>query len=153
MLWLLPRLVGLFLAVAVCAAVVIAGVVMIRRNRELIRTGIPVRSTVVSVRTQSVDSAYAYHPTVRYTLHGMLWESTPALGQHSMKTKGFWRTHRSGEQFIGMPLDVYVDPMNPAVSTVPGHSRLGIFLVVIGSVFGGLILLFSLIGLLIAFVR
>ena len=149
MLWLLPRLVGLLLAVAVFAALVVVGALMIRRNRELIRTGIPVRSTVVSVRARAVDSTYSYHPTVHYHLHGMLWESTPALGQHAMKTKGFWKTHRSGDQFIGMPLDVYVDPMDPAVSTVPGHSRLGILFVVVGSVFGGLILLFGLIGLLI----
>lgn len=152
MLWLLLRLFGLLLVVAVFAVVVTVGVVMIRRNRVLMRTGIPVRSTVVSVRTRSVDSSYAYHPTVQYALNGMVWESTPKLGQHAMKTKGFWKTHRSGEQFIGMPLDVYVDPMNPTVSSVPGHSRLGIFLVVIGSVFGGLVLLFGLIGLLVAFV-
>lgn len=153
MMWLLLRLFGLFLVVAVFVVVIIVGVVMIRRNRALMRSGIPARSTVVSVRAQAVDGTFAYHPTVRYELNGMVWESAPALGQHAMKTNGFWKTHRSGEQFIGMPLDVYVDPVNPTVTSVPGRSRLGIFLVVIGSVFGGLVLLFGLIGVVIGLVR
>lgn len=146
MLALLLRLFGLLLVVALFAIVVIIGVVLIRRNRELVRHGIPVRSTVVHVRTQAVDSTFTYHPTVRYELHGRVWESTPSLGKHALKTKGFWKTSWAGEQFIGMPLDVHVDPENPVVSTVPGQSRLGILLVVVGSVFGGLVLLFGLIG-------
>lgn len=153
MLAFLLRLFGLLLVVALFAVVVVIGIVLIRRNRELVRSGIPVRSTVVHVRTQSVDSSFVYHPTVRYELHGRMWESTPSLGRHALKTKGFWKTSWSGEQFIGMPLDVHVDPENPAVSTVPGQSRLGILLVVVGSVFGGLTLLFGLIGVLIALVR
>ncbi len=153
MLALLLRLLGLLLVVALFAVLVVIGIVMIRRNRELIRNGIPVRSTVVHVRTQAVDSTFSYHPTVRYELHGRVWESTPALGRHALKTKGFWKTSWSGEQFIGMPLDVLVDPMNPAVCTVPGQSRLGILFVVVGSVFGGLILLFGLLGVLIGLVR
>lgn len=153
MLALLLRLFGLLLVVALFAVVVVIGIVLIRRNRELVRSGIPVRSTVVHVRTQSVDSSFVYHPTVRYELHGRMWESTPSLGRHALKTKGFWKTNWSGEQFIGMPLDVLVDPMNPVASTVPGQSRLGILLVVVGSVFGGLVLLFGLLGVLIGIVR
>lgn len=153
MLALLLRLFGLLLVVALFAVVVVIGIVLIRRNRELVRSGIPVRSTVVHVRTQSVDSSFVYHPTVRYELHGRMWESTPSLGRHALKTKGLWKTSWSGEQFIGMPLDVLVDPMNPVVSTVPGQSRLGILLVVVGSVFGGLVLLFGLLGVLIGIVR
>ena len=153
MLALLLRLFGLLLVVALFAAVVVIGIVLIRRNRELARHGIPVRATVVHVRARSVDSSFAYHPTVRYELHGRVWESAPSLGQHALKTKEFWRTHRSGEQFIGMPLDVLVDPGNPAVSTVPGQSRLGILLVVVGSVFGGLVLLFGLLGAVVGLVR
>lgn len=153
MLALLLRLFGLLLVVALFAVVVVIGIVLIRRNRELVRSGIPVRSTVVHVRTQSVDSSFVYHPTVRYELHGRMWESTPSLGRHALKTKGFWKTSWSGEQFIGMPLDVLVDPMNPVASTVPGQSRLGILLVVVGSVFGGLVLLFGLLGVLIGIVR
>ncbi|SLM95859.1 DUF3592 domain-containing protein [Brevibacterium yomogidense] len=153
MLAFLLRLFGLLLVVALFAVVVVIGIVLIRRNRELVRSGIPVRSTVVHVRTQSVDSSFVYHPTVRYELHGRMWESTPSLGRHALKTKGFWKTSWSGEQFIGMPLDVLVDPMNPVASTVPGQSRLGILLVVVGSVFGGLVLLFGLLGVLIGIVR
>lgn len=153
MLSLLLTLFGVLLVVALFAGVVVVGIVLIRRNRELVRHGIPVRATVVHVRAQSIDSSFAYHPTVRYELHGRVWESTPSLGQHALKTRGFWKTHRSGEQFIGMPLDVHVDPENPAASTVPGQSRLGILLVVVGSVFGGLVLLFGLLGVLISLVR
>jgi hypothetical protein len=106
-----------------------------------------VLSTVVAVRPISVDDSFAYEPTVRYQLHGRVWDSVPYEGRHALRTGKVFNSHRSGEQFVGMQLPVVVDPRDPRISAVPKDSRLGILLVVVGLVMGGLILLFGLLGL------
>jgi hypothetical protein len=144
---LVLNLVGLLAAVGLFAVVAVVGFTMVRRNRNLIDNGIRVLSTVVAVRPISVDDSFAYEPTVRYQLHGRVWDSVPYEGRHALRTGKVFNSHRSGEQFVGMQLPVVVDPRDPRISAVPKDSRLGILLVVVGLVMGGLILLFGLLGL------
>ena len=150
MVQLVLNLVGLLAAVGLCAVVAVVGFTMVRRNRDLVRNGIRVLSTVVAVRPISVDSSFAYEPTVRYELHGRVWDSVPYEGRHALRTGKIFNSHRSGEQFVGMQLPVVVDPSDPRISAVPKDSRLGILLVVVGLVMGGLILLFGLLGLVVS---
>ncbi|HJG80572.1 MAG TPA: DUF3592 domain-containing protein [Brevibacterium senegalense] len=150
MVQLVLNLVGLLAVVGLCAVVAIVGFTMVRRNRNLIDNGLRVLSTVVAVRPISIDSSFAYEPTVRYELHGRMWDSVPYEGRHALKTGKVFNSHRSGEQFVGMRLPVVVDSRDPRISAVPKGSRLGITLVVVGLVMGGLILLFGTLGVLVA---
>ncbi len=137
---LLAPLMGLLFAVGICAALVAVGVTRMRKRSQMVAHGVRVRATIVSVRVQSVDSTYAYHPTVRYELHGRIWESVPAGGQHSLKAGTVMKSRATAEQFIGQPLDVLVDPQHPSVSAMPGRDRLGVVLVTVGIVFGVVVL-------------
>lgn len=148
MLALLPQLLALVVSVGICAGIVVIGIVLVRRNRHLMDNGIRVLATVVDVRTISVDSSYAFEPTVRYELHGRVWESVPYDGRHALKTGKLLKTHRDGAQFIGTQLPVTVDPRDPQITAVPKDSRRGLLLIVAGTVMGVLILLFAGIGLL-----
>lgn len=150
MVQLVVNLVGLLVTVGLCAVVAFVGFRMVRRNRNLIDNGLRVLSTVVAVRPISVDSSFAYEPTVRYELYGRVWDSVPYEGRHALKTGKLFNSHRSGEQFVGMRLPIVVDPRDPRISAVPKGSRLGITLVVVGLVMGGLILLFGTLGVLVA---
>ena len=150
MVQLAVNLVGLLVTVGLCAVVAFVGFRMVRRNRALIDNGIRVLATVVAVRPISVDSSFAYEPTVRYEVHGRVWDSVPFEGRHALKTGKVINSHRSGEQFVGTQLPVVVDPRDPRISAVPKDSRLGITLVVVGLVMGGLILLFGTLGVLVA---
>lgn len=137
---LLAQLMGLLFALGICAALIAVGVSRMRKRSRVVADGVHVRATIVSVRVQSVDSTYAYHPTVRYELYGRVWESVPAGGQHSLRTGTVMKSRATAEQFVGQPLDILVDPQQPSVSAVPGRDRLGFALVTVGIVFGVLVL-------------
>lgn len=146
MIALLLPVLGILLALGLCAAAIVAGAVRLRRRRQLTTRGVPVRATIVAVRAQSVDSTYAYHPVVRYQFHGRWWDSAPSGGQHALRTGTVFTTGGMGQRFVGKQLDVLVDPRNPAISAVPGRDRLGIVLIVLGAVFGGLLVILGLLG-------
>lgn len=153
MVGFLVNLFMLLVIVAACAAVVAIGIVQVRRRRNLIRGGIPVVATVVGVRPISIDSSFAFEPTVRYQLHGRSWDSVPVDGRQALRTGTVIDSNRSGEQFIGTSLQVIVDPQDSRISAVRTSARLGITLIVAGSLLGGLVLLFAGLGLLISLVR
>lgn len=142
---MLSSILGLVVSLAVCASLIAVGMRRIRTPRALIFSGIRIPAEIISVKPRGMGSTWAYYPTVRYLLHGQLWQSKPVSGQFALSPRGL-NSHRTGEQYIGHRLDVVVDPHNPASSAVPLRDRLAIFMVVLGSVFGGMILLLGIVG-------
>lgn len=66
-----------------------------------------------------------------------------------MLTPQGWKTAQTGGQFIGQSLDVVVvDPQDPARSAVPTRDRSGTTMMVRGLVFGGLVPIIGLIGVI-----
>lgn len=150
MIAFLLQVLGLLLAVGYCGVIAFVGFTMTRRTGDLVKNGVRVPSTIVAVRPISVDNSYAFEPTVRYELNGRVWDSVPFEGRHALTTGKAFNSHRSGEQFVGTQLSVVVDQRDPRISAVPMRSRLGTTLYIVGLVFGGLILLFGTLGILIA---
>ena len=142
---ILPLL-GLVLTLAACAGLIALGLRRIRARRELVTHGIRIPAEIISVKARGMASTWAYYPTVRYQLHGRHWHSKPVSGQLALNPRGL-KSHNSGDQYIGHPLDIVVDRHNPSSSAVPYRDRLGIFIVVIGSVFGAITLLLGVIGI------
>ena len=143
---MLPPILGLVVSLAACASLIAVGVRRIRTRRALIFSGIRIPAEIISVKPRGMGSTWVYYPTVRYRLHGQLWQSKPVSGQLALNPRGL-KSHRTGEQYIGHRLDVVVDPHNPDSSAVPLRDRLAIFMVVVGSVFGGMILFLGIVGL------
>ncbi|MDR8019346.1 DUF3592 domain-containing protein [Nesterenkonia aerolata] len=144
---LLMPLLGLLVTLAALAGLLALGVRRLRARGELISGGVPLQAVIISVRPSSVDTTWAYHPTVRYQFQGRSWVSEPKDGHLRVNPPG-WKTAHTGNQFIGQPLDIVVDPQQPTRSAVPIRDRRALTLVTLTLVFGGLIILIGLVGII-----